>query len=180
MRTFAGSPIGTQEATSSIEARLPALLAANRYDVVVVDAGIFDMTDPMWDPPCGDATYQTCNNLDLIATDAHAAGAKVIFCTLAETEAGSAGTPVLDENQFLLINEGDFNRIMTLGFTQVENAVTDIEAATSGTPTSPATAWTDDGLTFNALGASEATAAAQATISTLHINWGTRSQEAAK
>ena len=82
-----GGTVGqAYETSDSVLARMPQLLADHPSDVVVILAGVFDMTQTSWQPPCG----QTCNNLMSMINMAQKAGSKVILCSFPDIEAGSA------------------------------------------------------------------------------------------
>src|SRR5277367_2215305 len=82
--TWAGS--ATLETSGSVLARLPALLKVRHYDVLVVLVGIGDITTPAGNYFYGScdivADTDTCYNLDQMVLLAHAAGTKMLVCTL--------------------------------------------------------------------------------------------------
>jgi hypothetical protein len=177
MWTFAGSPAGSQEVSGSVLARLPALLASRHFDVIVVLVGTIDMVDLTWQVPCGImeiAPEQTCQNMSDMASLAHNAGAKVLFCTVPYTlDIGQAGTQLFDENPYLTINEDEFNRgvlqdpFLDTGGMQ-EDGIVNISSAAEGIT------WTTDGLVPNDTGAQLFTSVTQGAIAGLRGNWGAR------
>ncbi len=166
-----GTPEGQPYETSdSVLARLPDLLAAHPSDVVVIMAGIFDMTEASWEPPCG----QTCSNEMAMIDLAQKSGAKVILCTPPFIEAGSAGTPLLNANPNIGSNEEYYYHQVMLGLRigssigWNEDGFADMALAVEEEQTS-GTDWTDDGVTFNSAGAELATEIIEAQITPLQV-----------
>jgi hypothetical protein len=167
-----GTPAGQgYETSGSVLARMPGLLSAHPSDVVVIMAGNFDMIDPTWDYPCGDHAapiLQTCVNvLEMIAL-AQQSGSKAVLCTSPFIEAGSAGTPLID-NTLVTPNEEWYYRTLQQGVDNPnltgwhEDAFADIARAVVDMN------WTDDGVLFNAEGAELATEVVEASIIPLQV-----------
>jgi hypothetical protein len=169
--TFAGSPLGTEETSGSVLARLPELLAAKHYDVVVVDVGVFDIASPTGNDFPGQCTgavpTDTCYNLDQMGLLAHAAGAKILVCTLPYTTDPSivAAYPEIEESESLfdrfLGEETDFDID-----NRTQDGNVDLDVATEGVN------W--GGLLPNPAGAQVFTIWAETAIEQLKGNWGAK------
>lgn len=193
MWTAAGSAVGSMEESGSVLARLPALLAAKHYDVVVIEAGMYDVSDPVWDDvsACGDKTVspniQTCTNLETMVTLIHKAGAKAIMCLGPSIQSGSVGTPLLEADSGLGFEEYMFYRGWTIGYDppptepdepdwiiEMWQAMGQTDTGEGNDPIAGSIDWTDDGVHYNATGAQLAASATDTAISQLKVNWGLR------
>jgi lysophospholipase L1-like esterase len=157
-----GSPAGVSSETStSVLARLPAALVGHP-DVVVILVGTFDI-DPGWSPYCDPGGIATCTNLVQMIALAHAAGSKVVLCNLPVTLDTGSGAGLYDNDPELQGAESVFDETIALqhdfvtpGWT--EDAYIDLADALASL------AWTDDGVTPNALGAATMSAAVEAVM----------------
>lgn len=176
MWTPAGTPLGMQELSGTVGARLAPILMAQHFDLVVILAGTFDMADPAWLGLCNldaaaTAPYsdQTCQAMWQMFQTAHAAGAKVLICTLPVTEPESA---VYTERMAEAETIYDENVVKALGEDTPaewsEDAIVDLRTALIGVD------WTSDGLLPNASGAQAFTSATEAVITTIVGDWGAK------
>jgi hypothetical protein len=180
MWTSAGSPMGMQEGSASVLARLPALLAqhcrqndqaniqakaagaGSCFDVVVVLAGTFDLDTYPLGLLCENTTPGACplDNLEQMIKLAHQAGSKVLLCELPYTETQSNFY-----TETLNTNEDELNEGITIEPAEYDyDGLVTLNAVSEDTPD-----WSTDGLTPNSIGAQAFTVAAQAEINQLHV-----------
>jgi hypothetical protein len=177
---FYGTPQSTSppptppENSGQILARLDQIIGPGLIppDVLVIYAGPVDMQDPRWTPPCSgifneiSITIETCDAIQLMTSQAHAAGVKVVVCTVLGTSTLAADPTQVAENE----SEFDRSLLETLGLGTPpnqfsEDAIADVEgAAREAVPV-----WSSDGQVPDAAGARIFTAVVQKVVASLHV-----------